>query len=162
MVPKNSQFEKTKKNSSERPVCTANQQPTTHTQHWSSMSLAAITEAVEHTSGREDIPESVYLNAMNSIKTLKDDEVAISKLYKVTYYEFYCDEDDTESMLRTRILEAKGPTYDDTKSWDYCFETNELPSNVDSMILCEPFKIDGDKKLYMVTKIEKYLKRGRE
>jgi hypothetical protein len=126
------------------------------------MSLAAITEAVEHTSGREDIPEGVYLNAMNSIKTLKDNEVAISKLYKVTYYEFYCNEDEciVENILRTRIFEATAPTYN---KWDYCFETNRLPSDVESIDrLNEPFKLDGDKKLYMVTKIEKYLKRERE
>ena len=143
---------------------TVNQQPTTHNQHWSSMSFDAIIEAVEHTSGREDIPEGVYLNAMNSIKTLKDDEVAISKLYKVTYYEFYCDERENtvESMLRTRIFEATAH-YKETNKWDYCFETNRLPSNVDSIDrLNEPFKLDGDKKLYMVTKIEKYLKRDRE
>ena len=55
-------------------------------------------------ASREDVPDNVYLDACNALKEL----YSLSKLYKVTYYEFVVELGDhgpvVSSRLRTRIL----------------------------------------------------------
>ena len=55
--------------------------------------------AVEHLSGRDDIPEGVYLDACNALKQLH----SVTKLFRVTYHKFYVDRDEMDVLSRNTL-----------------------------------------------------------
>ena len=66
--------------------------------------LLRLAALIDILGGHDDVQEGVYLDACNALKELH----SLSKLYKVTYYEFVVELGDhgpvVSSKLRTRIL----------------------------------------------------------
>ena len=106
----------------------------------------------------------MYLNACNALKELH----SLSKLYKVTYYEFQAELGDqgpvVSSMLRTRILSRDDYDADRNQylvgSWQYTLDRGSLPHDMTGLSLHNPFAM-GDGR-GMVIECVPYLKRQRE
>ena len=115
-------------------------------------------------ASREDVPDNVYLDACNALKEL----YSLSKLYKVTYYEFVVELGDhgpvVSSRLRTRIL----PQDDDdastnqylVRNWQYVLDRGSLPRDMAGLPFHKPFAMGDGRGL--VTECVPYLKRQRE
>ena len=138
--------------------------PQTHTFIMSSdetCPLRPLQEAIEHLAGVDNLPESVYLNACNTLKDLHP----LTKLYKVTYLKFYVESygPTTEVARRTStiIMERKDDSYEQlVTNWHAVFERGSLPHDMSSLPIGEPFNMDGAQVI--VKSVEPYLKRGRD
>ena len=118
--------------------------------------------AVEHLSGRDDIPEGVYLDACNALKQLH----SVTKLFRVTYHKFYVDRDemDVQSVLcktETIIMEQREDDVDLGMRWWHVFRVGKLPRDMSGLhVDGKPFTKDNSQ--IVVTAVEPYLKRTRD
>ena len=114
---------------------------------------------------REALGDGAYVKLCNAIKELHP----LTRLYKVTYLEFYLfyegEREDKPTVLwrrRTRIMPRQGsdgnmiPTCD----WCYVFPRSQLPHDMSRLPMNEPFEQDGNQ--LVVTAVEPYLKRARD
>jgi hypothetical protein len=121
--------------------------------------------AVEHLSGKDDIPEGVYVDACNALKELH----SITKLFKVTYRKFYVDEDDDRGVpvvlcaTDTIILEQRGEDeVHGDYNWWYCFDRRMLPHDMSGLpINGKPFLTKHGSQIVVIA-VDPYLKRARE
>ena len=132
--------------------------------------LRRLQVAIDRLAGREDVPENVYLDACNALKELH----SLSKLYKVTYYEFVAEEGIGDhgpvvsSRKRVRIMPCDDEK-DEVGHWRYVLDHGSLPHDMTylSPELNKPFVMDhhgparGSRE-GIVTECVPYLKRQRE
>ena len=112
----------------------------------------------------DDVQEGVYLDACNALKEL----YSLSKMYKVTYYEFVVELGDhgpvVSSRLRTRILSRDDDDANTNqylaRNWHYVLDRGSLPRDMAGLPFHKPFAMGDGRGL--VTECVPYLKRQRE
>ena len=117
--------------------------------------LRRLLGAVERLANRDDVEESVYLDACNALKDL----YPATNLYQLTYTIFFNDGGAVLTRERTVVMERHG-TIDQHYGWSHVLERGALPDNMHGLCLYAPFHC-GDEQA-MVTSVKPYLKRGRE
>ena len=115
--------------------------------------LRRLQGAVERLANRDDVEESVYLDACNALKDL----YPATNLYQLTYTIFFNDGGAVLTRERTVVMERHG-TID--YGWRHVLDRDALPDNMHGLCLYTPFHC-GDEQA-MVTAVKPYLKRGRE
>ena len=122
--------------------------------------LRRLQVAIDQLGDHEDIQENVYLDACNALKELH----SLSKLYRVTYYEFAAVLGDhgpvVEARKRVRIMPRDEHSLPDVRNWSYPLDHGSLPRDMTRLPLNEPFGL-GDYR-GIVTECVPYLKRRRE
>ena len=114
--------------------------------------------AVEHLSGRDDIPEGVYVDACNALKELH----SVTKLFKVTYNKFYVNREEYATAVacktETIIMEQREDDVDLGMRWWHVFCGGKLPRDMSGLhVDGKPFTKDNSQ--IVVIAVEPYLKR---
>lgn len=123
--------------------------------------------SIEHLSGKDDIPENVYLEACDALKDLHP----VTKLFRVTYLEFYIEEDVPYQGGRappfvgckteTTIMEQRGETETRDEGfridWADCFQTRKLPYDMSHLrVDGRPFLMNNYSQIIVTSSIASY------
>ena len=124
--------------------------------------LRRLQVAIDQFGDHEDIQENVYLDACNALKELH----SLSKLYRVTYYEFVAELGDhgpvVSSRKRVRIM-PRDDEQDEVGNWSYVLDHGSLPHDMTNLSINNPFVMDdAGTTRGIVTECVPYLKRQRE
>lgn len=125
-----------------------------------------IQTAVDALSGRDDVPDGVYLSACEAMKELH----SITDLYLVKYDRFFAYEDGEDCNGDTRlgvmrdtscqaILRKDREVCARHINLDWCLRHGKLPTDTSHLMARSHENGSGD--LLMITSIKPYLKRAR-
>jgi hypothetical protein len=103
---------------------------------------------------QHEMPEGAYLKLCNCAKELH----AVTKLYEVTYYEFYSEDGQVEYNEHVRIM----PQEDDFQplNWGPAIVAHgKLPRDENGSVTLQstPFEFNG--RYFVITDCKRYLKR---
>eukprot|EP01044_Picomonas_judraskeda_P004244 COSAG03_NODE_369_length_8525_cov_21.686565_6_plen_141_part_00 len=118
--------------------------------------LRALQVAVEHLAGKDNVPESVYIQACNAMKHI----YSLAELYRVHYVSFYDDNGTVRYACNTMIVPLHN-TEDDPELRRSWIDILEGASILNTIPRLPSLPVDFCGRPTMITSCEPYLKRAR-
>ena len=115
---------------------------------------------------KEALGVGAYVSLSIGLKELQQLHAA-TNLFKVCYFKFEVDPDETASCVifteRMCIMSKKDLVGASKRPcWDTVFRYSELPNDMTNCVLNKPFHNGSCREITIVTSVEPYLKRSRE